>query len=1529
MRLVIVSVLCICSVLGIQCQTLLFSEDFEPTTLPDSVFCTGTGSYGNSYSQSSQGTRSDSMRISASGDSVVMTTQSFSSISSPYVMLYFDHICKIEFFDEGYIEVSNDNGTTWSRLTGTHYKGVGQFANQGNKFNIGSYPVDWAAGIYAVPANSWWKSEVFDISLLASNAASVQIRFVLRDAQPGNTMPDNYAWFIDHIRVIGMLTDAFPPVIAINPPIFADTVYSAGPFVINATITDASGIDTAILVYTVNSGAPDTIAMVHVSGSLFTASIPIQPFNSAICYKIVAIDGYVSPNTGGVPAQGCISFYTKYALAGTYTVGGTGADYASVTDALNSVTQAGVYGPVIFLINPGTYAGQYTFETIEGTSLVNTVTFRSATGNHNDVIWLTYPVTANFAVRFNNARCITLKQITIRSTNGTADRVVDFSGSNNHIVIDSCFVDAPMSLSAVMYSSVTNPLFNITISNCTLKGGVYGMRFDASLHYKIEKLNLVNNYIHDYNRYGIYTRYVDSLYIVGNRLQNAVNSWSVYPIYITKSTGGGIISKNRIVSTGSGSNYGLYLTDNQSTATDPLLVSNNFISQSGNASSTVQSIYIASSNYINFYHNSVHITGGSATLGRCFFLASGSGINIVNNIFANSNSGYAYYINAPAAVGTANHNNFHSTGPNFAYWSTNQTTLAGLQTVSGKELNSLVIQPPFTSIHDLRLTNTLLSGKGLYLASVPDDVCGTPRSQIPSIGAHEYPLIPNDVGVTAFVTPTSQSVITEASSVPVTVTMINHGTDTITSANVFYRINNDTPVMASFNGQLAQFQSANIVLPPFVSPAGDVMVAAWTALPGDTNSFNDTAFITCFGIPLFDAGIKQISPYPTPCGLGLETVKVLIENKGVNTIPANFSVSYKLHHASIVVTHTVPDSIPVMDSLIFAFPTPANLSASVDTTFELSAWVDLSGDNMPSNDTAHLIVKSFILPPQPSVLNPVNIAYGARATLNASCPYLVGWYASDTSQVKLDIGSAFETPYLFDTTTFYAASSFRYWQGGLNLLTTYSGNHTSYGDMFNIIPNKDITIDSFDVHIKTGTTTTVEVYYREGSYLPYISTQSGWILAGSATVTPAGPNLPTRVPIGGLTLTGGQTYGLYITLQTSGSLANTYIWGSGIVTRTGPDFDLVLGNSGPKWSAINAERQWNGGIYYSIESEGCSSLKVPIQVNVGAPPPVDAGIEAIVNPQDSAVTSIPYPILVRLKNYGTDTLTSASIIWSLNNVLQDTFAWSGSIPYSNIQLVTLDTVFFQSGANCIKVWTFLPNGVVDTIFQNDTATHCINAFSVSVITNDVGVSSIISPPCDSIGNICLFEATSHQWYQYDVDVRIKNYGQNTQTMIPIAYTFFNAGPVHTYIWNGSLEPGDSVDVTLQNKFLPKSGAQQVCVMTTLAGDPIASNNEACKNYVGVYCSGLNNLLEDGFALGQNIPNPATKSTTISYFVPHQRIVTFSIVSLVGQVFFTETYVSNAGQNQIEIDVTNLAPGVYYYFIESNGQRLTRKLLVNR
>jgi hypothetical protein len=122
-------------------------------------------------------------------------------------------------------------------------------------------------------------------------------------------------------------------------------------------------------------------------------------------------------------------------MSGTYTIGGSGADYPTFAAALTALNGCGVGAPVIFNVQPGTYTTQVSIGEIAGASATNTVTFQSSTGIPADVT-ISYAATGtaeNFVVRLNGADYITLKNMTIKTaTTGTFGYAVVLANGANY-----------------------------------------------------------------------------------------------------------------------------------------------------------------------------------------------------------------------------------------------------------------------------------------------------------------------------------------------------------------------------------------------------------------------------------------------------------------------------------------------------------------------------------------------------------------------------------------------------------------------------------------------------------------------------------------------------------------------------------------------------------------------------------------------------------------------------------------------------------------------------------------------------------------------------------------------------------------------------------------------------------------------------------------------------------------------------------------------------------------------------------------
>jgi hypothetical protein len=92
-----------------------------------------------------------------------------------------------------------------------------------------------------------------------------------------------------------------------------------------------------------------------------------------------------------------------------------------------------------------------------------------------------------------------------------------------------------------------------------------------------------------------------------------------------------------------------------------------------------------------------------------------------------------------------------------------------------------------------------------------------------------------------------------------------------------------------------------------------------------------------------------------------------------------------------------------------------------------------------------------------------------------------------------------------------------------------------------------------------------------------------------------------------------------------------------------------------------------------------------------------------------------------------------------------------------------------------------------------------------------------------------------------------------------------------------------------------------------------------------------NLLTDKKgALGQNIPNPATGTTTIGYEIYTEGTVEILIYNTMGQVIKSVPQGTlTTGKYQTKVTVSDMPVGIYHYALFVNGERTdTKKLVVN-
>ncbi|MBL4654923.1 MAG: T9SS type A sorting domain-containing protein [Bacteroidia bacterium] len=211
--------------------------------------------------------------------------------------LEFQHIAKIEIADQAYLQISTNGGATWTKLDTNYYTG-NSILLYGSNFFDGSYS-GWEFNVEATPDSSWWKSESFNLSAFTGNGFDdVKIRFYLNSDDSRNF----YGWLIDDVVLTVTQSGEYDPPVIIHTAL--SNSGSTESYKVSATITDSSGLNSAVVYYRVDESTwngPN--AMTNTTENTYTYSIPGQNQGSIVDYYIEAIDASGFGNTAYHPSN--------------------------------------------------------------------------------------------------------------------------------------------------------------------------------------------------------------------------------------------------------------------------------------------------------------------------------------------------------------------------------------------------------------------------------------------------------------------------------------------------------------------------------------------------------------------------------------------------------------------------------------------------------------------------------------------------------------------------------------------------------------------------------------------------------------------------------------------------------------------------------------------------------------------------------------------------------------------------------------------------------------------------------------------------------------------------------------------------------------------------------------------------------------------------------------------------------------------------------------------------------------------------
>lgn len=452
----------------------------------------------------------------------------------------------------------------------------------------------------------------------------------------------------------------------------------------------------------------------------------------------------------------------KAGKKGVYTVG-EGGDYATIQAAVDDIA-TGIEGAVTVNILSGEYNEKVNIPEIPGASDVNTVTIQSATGNYSDVKIFHnaytdpgYNTDKYGVVTFNGADYVTLRGVTVTSTDKTFPALVYMINTSQHDTVDAChlYTDRIESSTtaeqlvlvrqlAIDKENCNNDYF--TLSNCLLEGGYRGAIIGGTSNVALTHQTgcvVEGNTFRD-NAASALSAYSgdNNITIRGNVIENTTTTLSRGFNGFDLQFGDNCIVEGNTMHIDLGVEaIGIYVRKGASTADKRSRIVNNEVSvKSSDYTSAAIKINGITPN-VDIAYNTAVVAGHENNV-ACYLNDAMEAMTVRNNIFLARDNGLVYrtYKDADAAAITFSNNVLHTNGTVFAQTSSN-TKLASFSDWMLKVNEQSSFNEDVAFLSDKMLfpaaAGNLLNA--MPLDFVPTDLLGAVRNATtPTIGAYEY-----------------------------------------------------------------------------------------------------------------------------------------------------------------------------------------------------------------------------------------------------------------------------------------------------------------------------------------------------------------------------------------------------------------------------------------------------------------------------------------------------------------------------------------------------------------------------------------------------------------------------------------------------------------------------------------------------------------------------------------------------------------------------------------------------------------------
>lgn len=896
--------------------------------------------------------------------------------------------------------------------------------------------------------------------------------------------PDIQLGFLDY-NCMGEASPVFVEVVGV-PPTEAGLKWPIGTDTMSLSSCGATNLDVLVVnhgtspltsytvdywVDNVHASYTGTTTVAPQDSLLLTIGTPtLMPGRHSIRAAITA-DGDTVPTNDTIQRMVSVSF-----CAGTYTIGTTG-DYTTFTEAIDTLTNAGVAGAVVFSVQTGSYNEQLTLGAVRGASAANTITFQSATGNAEDVVLRFAPVqAANWVLKLDGINYVSFDHMTVYAagTGNYSNAVVMENVQNVNFNSDVVRVKGTINNNNAIAMTIGLNVRYLYLDSCVVDSGYYSVKSAVTLTDTTYGMYFTNNSFQNFWSMGINLRKVNQVYIVGNQVRSGVNisGRALTGIYIAEHSGMLDLEANNVslYDERNGGKRGIQLSKIKSSNNMRSMVYNNMAAcyGTGISGNTSCGIWIDSCEFMNVYYNTTNVYAGlNAATTRAFSVAGASeGIHVMNNVFCNQSKGYGYYVQAATSVVTSDYNNYYSsaqnaeTAPRLAYWGTDGLrSLDTLRQTNSQDVHSMSVPAYFVSYADLHYSIGTFCEKAQYNTAVPKDIDGQTRPQIPSptMGADEYTRCAHNIAITDILEP--QIGVTEnveSDSLRIVVRLYNDGTSVETNLEWWADmdgLNLTSPHIHidEMQPQSELYDTTYIAMPIGIIDTQVVTVHFPLNSANDCELSNNTLSAQVFLDPAYNlSGTSVTVDYGDNCRLQNTPVSITVTNVGKKDIPVAYPLTITFQ-AILQTTGVTVSTLPLSWSETYTLTEPIEVNASATLNFSQTANLYPTGiakdiqvrcrgaisylyDQKPANDTtSYTTVSSKYTPSAPQGID-LQIPYATWDTIFASHTDTpptgalihrpIRWHRDSTadpyfSPTNYNQSTWWETPQYFHDSTYY------------------------------------------------------------------------------------------------------------------------------------------------------------------------------------------------------------------------------------------------------------------------------------------------------------------------------------------------------------------------------------------------------------------------------------------------------------------------------------------------------------------------------